>query len=60
MFVEKVFQLVKQFLVKNVISFFAYEYQNFAVFCTDFKSEEIIGKKCTQKKLFAKNLSKLV
>ncbi len=41
-------------------NFFAYEYQKYTEFCADFKSAEIIGKKCTQKKLFAKNCWQLV
>ncbi len=46
--------------LKNFISSFAYEYQNCAEFHVDFKSMEIIGKKCTQKKSFTKNVCKLV
>jgi hypothetical protein len=45
---------------KCFIYVFAYEYQKYAEFYADFKSMEIIGKKCTQKKLFAKNFGKLV
>ncbi len=41
-------------------SFVAYEYPKFAEFYADFKSVEIIGKKSTQKKLFAKHFCKLV
>jgi hypothetical protein len=37
------------------LSFFADLYQKDAEFSADFKSVEIIGKKCTQKNLFAKN-----
>ncbi len=40
--------------------FFVYVYQKYSEFYADFKSVEIIGKKCTQKKLFAKNFYKLV
>jgi hypothetical protein len=40
--------------------FSAYEYLKFAKFYTDFKSVEIIGKKSTQKKLFAKHFCNLV
>jgi hypothetical protein len=42
------------------ISFLTYEYQKNVEFLADFKSVEIIGKKCTQKKVFAKNFCKLV
>jgi hypothetical protein len=45
---------------KNVNVFFAYKYPKYAEFYTDFKSVEIIGKKCTQKKLCAKNFFMLV
>ncbi len=46
---------------KNILFiFFANEYPNQTEFYADFKSEEIIGKKCTQKKLFAQNCCKLV
>jgi hypothetical protein len=38
---------------KNFYIFFAYEYQKYAVFYADFKPVEIIGRKCTQKTLFA-------
>ncbi len=38
--------------------FFAYEYKKYAEFYTDSKSVEIIGIKCIQKKLFAKNFWK--
>ncbi len=41
-------------------SFLAYEYSKFAEFYADFKSVEIIGKKSTQKKLFAKHFCQLV
>ncbi len=41
-------------------SFFGYEYPKYAEFHADFKSVEIIEKKCNQKKLFAKNFCKLV
>ncbi len=37
--------------LKNFISSFSYEYQNCAEFHVDFKSMEIIGKKCTKKKI---------
>ncbi len=37
-----------------------YEYSEFAEFYADFKSVEIIEKKSTQKKLFAKHFCKLV
>ncbi len=40
--------------------FLAYEYSKYAEFFADFKSVEIIGKKSTQKKLFAKYFCKLV
>ncbi len=43
-----------------VISNFAYEYQKYNVFYADFHSMEIIWKKCTQKKLFAKDFYKLI
>ncbi len=39
--------------------FFANEYQKYAEYYADFKSVEIIGKKCTKKKLFAKNFRKI-
>ncbi len=39
---------------------FAYEEAKQAEFLADFKSVEIIGKKCTQEKLFAKNFCKLL
>ena len=42
------------------ISFLTYEYPKNAKFYADFKSVEIIWKKCTKKKLFAKNFYKLV
>ena len=45
---------------KNFCSFLAYEYSKFAEFYADFKSLEIIEKKSTQKKLFAKHFCKLV
>jgi hypothetical protein len=35
-------------------TFFAYDHLKYAEFYADFKSVEIIGKKCIQKKLFAK------
>jgi hypothetical protein len=35
-------------------------HQKYAEFFADFQSAEIIGKKCTRKKLFAKIFSKLV
>jgi hypothetical protein len=38
----------------------AYEYTKNAKFDTDFKSVEIIGNKCTWKKLLAENFSKFV
>ncbi len=44
----------------NFLLLFAYEYQKYTEFYADFKSVEIIGKQCTQKKLFAKNFGKLV
>jgi hypothetical protein len=44
---------------KFFCSFVAYEYSKFAEFYTDFKSVEIIGKKTTQKMLFAKHFCKL-
>ncbi len=40
--------------------FLAYEYTKNAKFDTDFKSVEIIGNKCTWKKLLAENFSKFV
>jgi hypothetical protein len=40
--------------------FFAYEYPKYLEFHADFKSVEIIGKKLTRKKLFAKNFHKSV
>jgi hypothetical protein len=40
--------------------FLTYEYSKFAEFYADFKSVEIIGKKSTQRKLFAKHFCKLV
>ncbi len=43
-----------------VISNFAYEYQKYTEFYADFHLMEIIWKKCTQKKLFAKNYCKLI
>ena len=64
MFIKIVFQLVKPFLAEMTPKFcnyfFAYEYQNYAEFYADFISVEIIGKMCTQKKLFAYNFCKLV
>ncbi len=78
MFVKKIFQLVKPFLVNLhstssnkysymysmtpnfFCSFLAYEYSKYAEFYADFKSVEIIGKKSTQKKFFAKYFCKLV
>jgi hypothetical protein len=42
------------------ISFLTYEYPKNAEFYADFKSVEIIWKKCTKKKLFPKNFYKLV
>ncbi len=45
---------------KNFNSFFTYEYQKYSEFYVDFKSKDIIAKKCTQKELFAKNVYKLV
>ncbi len=45
---------------KFFLFFLAYEYSKFAEFYADFKSVEIIEKKSTQKKLFAKNFCKLV
>jgi hypothetical protein len=45
---------------KFFISFFAYESKKYTEFYADFKSVGIIGEKCTQKKLFAKNFFKLV
>jgi hypothetical protein len=67
MFVKKVFQLVKPFLAnmysmtpKFFCSFLAYEYSKFAEFYADFKSVEIIEKKFTEKKVFAKHFCKLV
>ncbi len=46
---------------KNFFVFFlAYEYSKFAEFYADSKSVEIISKKSTQKKLFAKHFCKLV
>jgi hypothetical protein len=65
MFVRKVFQLVKlKPFLANLHStssekysyFLAYEYSKYAEFYADFKSVEIIGKKSTQKKFFAKHL----
>ncbi len=41
-------------------SFLVYEYSHFAEFYADIKSVEIIGKKSTQKKFFAKHFWKLV
>jgi hypothetical protein len=43
-----------------IISNFAYEYQKYTEFYADFHSMEIIWKKCTHKKLFAKNYCKLI
>ncbi len=40
--------------------FLAYEYSKYVEFDADFKSVEIIGKKPTQKKFFAKHFCKLV
>jgi len=40
---------------KNFYSFFAYEYKKYTEFYADFRSVEKIWKKCTQKKLLAKN-----
>jgi hypothetical protein len=37
--------------------FFTYEYQKYSEFYADFKSMYIIGRKCTQKKLFAKTFA---
>jgi hypothetical protein len=37
--------------------FFAYECQKYTEFYADFKSVEMIGKKCAQTKLFAKTFS---
>ncbi len=37
----------------NDPKFFAYEYQKYAEFYADYKSDEIIRKKCTHEKLFA-------
>ncbi len=45
---------------KNFSSFVPYEYSKFAEFYADFKSVEIIGKKSTQKNLFAEHFCKLV
>ncbi len=45
---------------KIFLFFFVYEYSKFSEFYTDFKSVEIIEKKSTQKKLFAKYFCKLV
>ncbi len=74
MFVKKVFQLVKPFLVnlhstssnkysysmtqKIFSSFLVYEYSKYAEFYADFKSVEIIGKKSTKKNFFAKHFCK--
>ncbi len=38
----------------------AYDYPKYAEFHADFKTMEIIGHKCTQKKLFAKYFCKFV
>ncbi len=40
--------------------FFAYEYENYTKFYGDFNSVEIIGVKCTPKKLFAKIVCNIV
>ncbi len=40
--------------------FLAFEYSKYAEFYADLKSVEIIGKKSTQKKFFAKHFCKLV
>jgi hypothetical protein len=45
--------------VKKVKPFLAYEYAKNAEFHPDFKSVEIIERKCTLKKLFANNFCKL-
>jgi hypothetical protein len=75
MFVKKFFNWLSHFLRICIIlvpnntrndpknffySFCGYEYPKYAEFHADFKSVEIIEKKCTQKKLFAKNFCKLV
>ncbi len=39
---------------------FAYKYQKYTEFDADFHSMEIIWKKCTHKKFFAKNYCKLI
>jgi hypothetical protein len=65
MFVKNVFH--KTVLNLNSITsqkecnyFFAYEKTKNEKFYADFKSVELIGNKCTCKKLLAKNFSKLV
>ncbi len=45
---------------KIYLFFFVYEYPKYAEFYADCKSVEIIGKKCTKKKLFAKKFCKSV
>ena len=45
---------------KIFCSLLSYEYSKFAEFHADFKSVKIIGKKSTQKKLFAKHFCNLV
>ncbi len=67
---KKVFLLVKPFLANlhsssskiliHVLNDPKFFYFFYAEFYADFKSAEIIGKKCTQKKLFAKNFCKLL
>jgi hypothetical protein len=41
---------------QKIYFFFTCEYQKYSEFYADFKSVDVIGKKCTQKKLFAKKL----
>ncbi len=45
---------------KNLFFEYEYEYQIYVEFYADFKSVEIIGEKCTKKKIFAKKVCKLV
>jgi hypothetical protein len=75
MFVKKVFNWIRHFFHSSIYkkysymysmtpnffpSFLTYKYQKFAEFLADFKSMEIFGKKCTQKKLIAKYFCKSV
>ncbi len=45
--------------LKKIFFYFADEYQKYSECYADSKSIEKVGKKCTQKKLFAENFCKL-